>query len=102
MSTHSDAAAELIATGHRLSAAGILASFEGNLSLLLSDDRVLTTPTGAHKGDLSAESLVVSDRSGKRLAGGRPSSELKMQTSITLLKEVDDLTFLLNISVTKC
>lgn len=82
MSLEAEAGAALIAAGKRLYERRVLASYEGNLSVLLDDDRVLTTPSGVHKGRLSRSDLVITDRSGAALGEGRPSSELKMHLAM--------------------
>jgi L-fuculose-phosphate aldolase len=52
---------------------------EGNLSVRLDDDRVLTTPKGMNKGMLAPEDLVITDLEGRQLSGDRRfSSELAM------------------------
>lgn len=52
---------------------------EGNLSVRLDRERILTTPTGMSKGMLASEDLVVTDLDGRQLAGNRKgSSELGM------------------------
>ncbi len=62
---------------------GLLAGADGNLSVKLDADRVLTTPTGAHKGFLTEEELVITDLAGNVIEGpGRPSSELAMHVAI--------------------
>lgn len=59
-----------------------LVSTEGNVSLRLSADRLLTTPTGANKGFLGAEDLVVTDLDGVPRGPGHPSSELAMHLEV--------------------
>ncbi len=62
---------------------GLLAGADGNLSVKFGTDRILTTPTGAHKGFLTEEELVITDLSGNVIEGtGRPSSELAMHVAI--------------------
>lgn len=52
---------------------------EGNLSVRLDGDRVLTTPTCMNKGMLAPEDMVVTDLEGRQLSGDRRvSSELAM------------------------
>ena len=52
---------------------------EGNLSVRLSDGRILTTPTCMNKGMLSPKDLVMTDLEGQQVAGDRKvSSELAM------------------------
>ena len=63
----------------RIHARGWLASTDGNVSVRLDDERILATPTGIHKGFMSADDLIVVDRQGRKLQGTRqPSSELRM------------------------
>ena len=56
-----------------------IAGGDGNVSVRLSDDRLMITPSGLHKGDLSEDDLVITDREGTKLEGNyRPSSEIVM------------------------
>ena len=58
-----------------------VAANDGNVSALLDDNTILTTPTGMSKSFITPEKLIRVDRQGNVLeaAGGlRPSSELKM------------------------
>jgi L-fuculose-phosphate aldolase len=58
---------------------GMIAGTDGNVSLRLSGDRVLITPSGVHKGDVTEADLVVTDREGRLVKGRRrPSSEMLM------------------------
>jgi L-fuculose-phosphate aldolase len=58
---------------------GYIVACEGNLSVRLDDQRILTTPTSMNKGMLSPADLVVMDLEGRQLAGDRKgSSELAM------------------------
>lgn len=78
---------EIVAVGRRLYARGLVGGGEGNVSVRLSGGRVLATPSGASKGFLEPDELVITDLSGKPLAGGRPSSELRMHLRIYALRE---------------
>jgi L-fuculose-phosphate aldolase len=52
---------------------------EGNLSVRLDEDRIITTPTCMNKGMLEPQDLVVTDLEGHQLVGERKySSELAM------------------------
>ena len=52
---------------------------DGNLSARLSDDSVLCTRAGCHKGFLVDDDLVVIDLAGRKLRGvGTPTSEMAM------------------------
>jgi L-fuculose-phosphate aldolase len=58
---------------------GYIVACEGNLSVRLDDDRVLTTPTCMNKGMLAPDDLVIIDLEGRHVAGDRKaSSELAM------------------------
>ncbi len=57
----------------------LLVALDGNLSVRLSDDLVLCTQAGCHKGFLEDRHLVVIDLSGKKVRGeGEPTSEMAM------------------------
>src|ERR1700746_3717980 len=47
---------------------------EGNLSVRLGNDRILTTPTCMNKGMLEPEDMVVVDLDGRHLEGQRKAS----------------------------
>jgi L-fuculose-phosphate aldolase len=73
----------LVEIGRRLWRRGLVAGSEGNLSVRLTGDRLLTTPTGVSKGFMTAEMLVLTDLDGAVIDGDRqPSSELKMHLEI--------------------
>jgi L-fuculose-phosphate aldolase len=58
---------------------GYIVACEGNLSVRLDEQRVLTTPTCMNKGMLSPNDLVIIDLEGRHVAGDRKaSSELAM------------------------
>lgn len=66
---------------HKMWQLGWVAANDGNVSALLDDNTILTTPTGMSKSFITPEKLIRVDRQGNVLeaAGGlRPSSELKM------------------------
>jgi L-fuculose-phosphate aldolase len=73
--------------GRRLWQRGYVAANDGNISVRLEEDRLLTTPTGVSKGFMEADKLLVVDRQGKVLHGeGKPSSELPMHLEIYRLR----------------
>src|ERR1700739_3668238 len=53
---------------------GYIVACEGNLSVRLTDSRILTTPTCMNKGMLEPEDLVVVDQEGRQLEGARKAS----------------------------
>ena len=74
---------EVIAVCRRLAELGLIGGAEGNVSVRLGPERILTTPSGASKVRLTARELLVTDSSGARIAGrAKPSSELAMHLAI--------------------
>ncbi len=70
---------ELLAICHALHSKGWVANHDGNVSLRLPGDRFLLSPTALSKRVLQETDLIVVDRGGRVLQGGRrPFSELKM------------------------
>jgi len=70
---------EICAVGHRLYQRGYVIACEGNLSVRLDTERILLTPSGVCKGDLTPQELLLTDLSGAVLSGaGQPSSEMQM------------------------
>ncbi|AGI47260.1 Ribulose-5-phosphate 4-epimerase-related epimerase and aldolase [Thermoplasmatales archaeon BRNA1] len=47
----------------------------GNMSVRLDDKHILITPSGANKGMLTDDDLVLMDMKGKVISGGKPSIE---------------------------
>ena len=81
--TMMDGRAGLAAAGRRLDSLGFVPATDGNLSLRISPDRLLVTPSGRPKGDLSEEELLVTDLDGRVVEGeGIPSSELPMHLAV--------------------
>lgn len=66
--------------GRRLWQRGLIGASEGNLSVRLNTKHLLCTPSGASKGHLKPDDLVVIDLKGNpvREHGARPSSEIKL------------------------
>ncbi|MBF0312974.1 MAG: class II aldolase/adducin family protein [Oligoflexia bacterium] len=58
---------------------------DGNVSALIDENSILTTPSGIVKGFITVDDLVVVNRQGEKIAGPahlRPSSELKMHLKV--------------------
>lgn len=71
--------AELVATSRRLHEMGWVANHDGNLSVRLTGDRLLITPTAYSKRDVDEASLIIVDLEGKVLEGRKkPFSELEL------------------------
>lgn len=83
MSAQESARADIVEIGRRLHERAYVASNDGNISVRLADDRLLTTPKGVSKGFMTRDMLVVTDLDGRKLAGERdPSSELLMHLAV--------------------
>lgn len=73
----------IITIGQRMFEKEMVASNDGNISIRLSGNRFLITPTGVSKGFMRPEELCVIDGSGAVVEGTtRPSSEYKMHLEV--------------------
>lgn len=62
---------------------GYNVSIDGNISIRLSADELLITPSGRHNGFLRPDELLVVDPAGRRLRGeGDPTSEYRLHTAL--------------------
>jgi L-fuculose-phosphate aldolase len=68
----------MLLAGRRLYDKGLIAGADGNLSLRVSHDKVLVTPSGSHKGYLSCQELSLVSFDGRHLKGGNPTTELPL------------------------
>jgi L-fuculose-phosphate aldolase len=74
---------DLCTAGRWIHGRHFVGATDGNISVRLDHERVLTTATAMSKGLMTADDLVITDMQGKRLAGRRqPSSELGMHMLI--------------------
>lgn len=74
---------EIVRIARLLYKRGYNVSIDGNLSYRLSDNSILITPKGIHKGFMSPESLIVIDLNGKLLRGdSQPTSEYRLHVRI--------------------
>jgi L-fuculose-phosphate aldolase len=62
--------------GRRMHEKNFVAANDGNISVRLDANRVLTTPTGVSKGFMAPESMVIVDLEGRPFSAGKPSSEI--------------------------
>ena len=75
----------LVEIGQRVWTRGFVAANDGNFSVRLSENRILTTPTGVSKGFMRTEMIVKVNLEGKVIEGDRrfkPSSELPMHLEV--------------------
>ena len=70
--------AEICDFGRRLWQRDLVGAAEGNISVRLSSQRILCTPTGISKGHMQPADLVVIDNKGNPVGPGTPSSEIKL------------------------
>jgi L-fuculose-phosphate aldolase len=77
------AARGICRVGRKLAERQLIAGGEGNIAVRLGADRLLVTPRGLAKGDLTPDDLVEVDLSGRHIRGAREaSSELHMHLTI--------------------
>ncbi|MBN8540654.1 MAG: class II aldolase/adducin family protein [Deltaproteobacteria bacterium] len=72
---------EIVEIGRRLHARGWLAAADGNISYRMSDENILITPSGRHKGFLS-ETDICRMTVQNEILEGEPSSERLMHLAI--------------------
>ncbi|MBR2474627.1 MAG: class II aldolase/adducin family protein [Clostridia bacterium] len=71
--------------GKRIYNKGMVASNDGNISVKISDNEFLCTPTGVSKGFMTPEYICKVDKDGKVIQanpGFKPSSEIKMHMRV--------------------
>ncbi|MBQ8005924.1 MAG: class II aldolase/adducin family protein [Clostridia bacterium] len=71
--------------GRRIYAKGMVASNDGNISVKLSENEFLCTPTGVSKGFMTTEYICKVDKDGNVIEanpGFKPSSEIKMHMRV--------------------
>ena len=71
---------------------GYVVSNDGNISVRISPDTIVVTPTGVSKGDMNPDMMVVMDLDGNVISKGLrgPSSEVKMH--LRVYRENPDVT----------
>jgi L-fuculose-phosphate aldolase len=74
---------EIVKIGRLLYDRSLIVAGDGNISACLGDELVITTPSGACKGMLDPDDMVVVDRQGRVRSGTRkPSTELHMHLAV--------------------
>lgn len=75
--------ADIVEIGRRLHERVYIASNDGNISVRLEGDFILTTPKSVSKGFMTPDMMVVTDMNGRKVRGQRdPSSELLMHLEV--------------------
>lgn len=83
MKTELEIKKEICEIGKRIYNKGFVAANDGNITVRIGKNEVLTTPTGVSKGFMTPDMLVKTDLEGNILSGElKPSSELKMHLSV--------------------
>lgn len=82
-----DATERLIQAGRRLGTRGLISAGEGNISIKLDVDRLLVTPAGRRKDELTPDDLVVvslrgPDRGSVLGSGHGPTSDLAIHLAV--------------------
>ncbi len=69
--------------GQKLYDKGFVAANDGNISVKVSDNEIIVTPTGVSKGGMKPNDLIKMTLDGKVIgSNGRPSSEVKMHIEV--------------------
>ena len=92
MQSEMDIKIEMCEIGKRVYNRGMVAANDGNLSVKLSDNEFLCTPTGVSKGFMTPEYICKVDAEGNVIEaneGFKPSSEIKMHMRV--YKEREDV-----------
>jgi L-fuculose-phosphate aldolase len=83
MTAEEQARADIVEVGRRLWERGYVASNDGNISVRLDEQRLITTPKSVSKGFMTPDMMVITDLDGKKISGQRePSSEIKMHLEV--------------------
>ena len=74
---------DIVEVGRRIYNLGFVAANDGNISVRIGDNEILTTPTGVSKGFMTPEMIIKVDMAGNQLEGElKPSSELKLHLEV--------------------
>lgn len=82
--TEKDARLTIVEAGKVLYDQGYVVSNDGNISVRISEDCIVVTPTGVSKGSMNVDDMVVMDLDGNVISQGLrgPSSEVKMHLRV--------------------
>jgi len=83
MKTEREYRDDIIRIGRLVFEKGWVASNDGNITIRLDEERILSTPTGMCKGMMEADDLIVIDRKGRKISGRRErTTEINMHLTI--------------------
>lgn len=77
---------DIVAAGRRLGARGLISAGEGNMSARLGDGRLLITPSGLRKDELTPEDLVVVSIAGSGV--GAPARSMRASSDVAIHRAV--------------
>jgi len=83
---------QILDIGKRLWQREFIASNDGNITVRINDNRLLTTPTGVSKGFMTPDMIIEMNMDGKILSASKiyhPSSEVKMHMEV--YRQRDDI-----------
>lgn len=79
---------DILQVCQRAYARGLVAGTDGNVSVRISNDRIVATPTGMCKGFLESADLVVCDLDGNQVAGSRRlTTEIKIHLAAYAVRD---------------
>jgi L-fuculose-phosphate aldolase len=76
---------QFVEIGQRIWARNYVAANDGNITVRLNDNEILTTPTGISKGFMTTDMIIKVNMEGKVISGHptyKPSSEVKMHIEV--------------------
>lgn len=84
MDCYSNIRKQIVEIGKRMYDKNFVASNDGNISVRLSDNRIMITPSGVSKGFMKKRDLCIIDMSGNIISAGakKPSSEYKIHLEV--------------------
>ncbi|MGB9663766.1 MAG: class II aldolase/adducin family protein [Ignavibacteria bacterium] len=81
---------ELVELCHKIHSKGFVSATDGNVSVRITKDKILCTPTSLPKEKVTEKDLIVLNIDGKMISGSKkPSTEIKMHLAI--YKEREDV-----------
>jgi L-fuculose-phosphate aldolase len=81
--TESQLRDDIVAVGKLVYQKGWVAANDGNITIRLSEDRVLCTPTGVSKGMMKPDDMIICDMQGNKISGEKErTSEIAMHLTV--------------------
>lgn len=74
---------DICEVGKRIYGRGFVAANDGNITVRIAENEILTTPTGVSKGFMTPDMIIKVDMNGDVISGKlRPSSEIRMHLAV--------------------